>query len=262
MRRSRILFVTLLGSLSFFSCSMGPTYDYARDYEKAPDNVTYPFVVMPKVISLNVYWEWNEVVVSGLDLWTNGSLTQDEIVKAIDQDNFCSLIFYHQYSHGFSSYLGGPIFIGEDIRKDSVVSYECLYSFHNLLRNEYKVSHHLELYLFHILRQRIHVFDLDSSYRVLYFGDSLDVESDQILNHRAVETTLKFTEAGRGDTIVEQRPAHEFYLSKSVPVYTISFKTKPEKLKGYKPLKIDSNLFPLESPKYRALKAYEKALRE
>lgn len=262
MRRSKIFPAILLGSLFFFSCSMGPTYNYARNYETIPNNVTYPFVVMPSVISLNIYWEWNEFIVSGLNLWTNGTLTQNEIIKAINQDNFCSTVFYHHSPNRVSLNSNEPIFIGENIRNYSVVSYDCLYSFHNLLRNEYNVSHSLEMYLFYMLRQRIQVFDLDSAYRVLYFGDSLDIKSNQVFNHRAVKTTLKFKEVGRADTILETRPAYEFYLSKSVPVYSISFKTNSEKLKGYKPLKIDPTLLPLESPKYKALKASEEKLRQ
>ena len=91
------------------------------------------------------------------------------------------------------------------------------------------------------------VFDMDSLYRFVYNGDSIELKSPVMSNHSSIQDSVY---------------THEFYLRKDVPVLSFTVHTNANKFsENLNFLKIDPSLLPLESPKYKALKASEETLK-
>ena len=102
--------------------------------------------------------------------------------------------------------------------------------------------------------ERIHVF---------YAGDSLLIESSQVENHRRIEQNyLAITDDKGSLGTVMKGPIFEFYLPLNESVFSFTVHTNPKDLEGYKPLKLDPSILPLESPGYKKLREYEESLRK
>lgn len=55
-------------------------------------------------------------------------------------------------------------------------------------------------------------------------------------------------------------PFYEISLPASGAVRSLTIRTNPKNLEGYKPLKLDPSILPLESPGYKKLREYEESL--
>lgn len=250
-------FLIILFSFLVFSSCTRP-YEY-RPFALVVSDKNYR-VVIPENFNLDFYWEWNEIVVSGEKLSSKSTMNFDFVRGLVEKDAFCTTYVYPSQDGPYWNLA----FLGERIifTKDSMVNFECIYGMQNLLRGEYITYSILEQFFYTLFYRRTEVSDEDSAYRVIYWGDSLDLKSDQVYNHRATTQILKFRTISYSDTVYEERQVHEFYLHKSDWVYSLSFRTDTTLLKGYEPLKMDSMFLPLESPKYRALKVSEETLRK
>jgi hypothetical protein len=76
----------------------------------------------------------------------------------------------------------------------------------------------------------------------LYSGSELEVKGAS-LNTRNEESDL-----------------HVISFSSTEPRHTIILKKKESDLRGYKPLKLDPSILPLESPSYKKLREQEETL--
>lgn len=83
----------------------------------------------------------------------------------------------------------------------------------------------------------------DSVYKITYSGTELKVDGSSIKKFKTAD--------GK----------HVISFSTQVPRYTIVFKKEPSDLKGYKPLRLDPSILPLESPGYKKLREQEEALK-
>jgi len=244
-------FMIFVFSVAFFSsCSNAPQYlyDSSVSYNENP-------IIIPRAIKVEYFSIKGALRVDAFLPQMQRGKSIDSTLQMFEQDEFCKT----EYSiSGRNEILN----LGERFfRQGDSLVLQCIYYAPYLSTTTPAVN--LRSILRNIFMRRTEVFDEDSAYRVIYWGDSLGLKSDQVYNHQVTTQILKFhTEYNYRDTIYETRQVHEFYLRKSDPVYSISFRTNPEKLKGYKPLKIDPSLLPLESPKYKALKASEEKLRK
>ena len=53
---------------------------------------------------------------------------------------------------------------------------------------------------------------------------------------------------------------YEIAIPLEEPILSLTIRTNPNDLEGYKPLQLDSSILPLESPGYKKLREYEEFL--
>ena len=173
------------------------------------------------------YREWGILKVTGSSLWNEGhSMSQNEIVNLIKEDKFCA-----RFVLNVSETYAERIFLNDS----GEISFECLSNSYNLFEDEmYGMFGSLDN-----TKQKIPDYERDDfQVRLFYKGDSLDLNLPQ----------------QKKDSI------YELFFSLDAPVYTIAVRMNPNNLKGYKPLKLDPSILPLESPKYKALREYEESI--
>ncbi|MBO7551889.1 MAG: hypothetical protein J6T62_10280 [Fibrobacter sp.] len=107
----------------------------------------------------------------------------------------------------------------------------------------------------------------DSLYHVLYGGDSIQVVSGAYYNHKKVcaekdrdKCVFDKDFEKKRDRIHYGGPFYEISLPATGAVRSLTVRTNPKDLKGYKPLKIDPAILPLESPGYKKLREQEESL--
>ena len=107
----------------------------------------------------------------------------------------------------------------------------------------------------------------DSVYRVLYSGDSMQVVAGTYYNHKKV-CAVKNRNICFFDKVFEELryrmyydgPFYEISLPATGAVRSLTIRTNPKDLEGYRPLKLDPSILPLESPGYKKLREQEEAL--
>ena len=107
----------------------------------------------------------------------------------------------------------------------------------------------------------------DSAYRILYGGYSAQVVAGTYYNHRMVcaekdrnKCVFDKDFEKKRDRIYYGGPFYEISLPATGAVRSLTVRTNPKDLKGYKPLKLDPAILPLESPGYKKLREQEEAL--
>lgn len=107
----------------------------------------------------------------------------------------------------------------------------------------------------------------DSLYYVLYGGNKMLLQSEEILHHRLICQEKKIDFCPLDERFEQQRDNIYFrgpFYGLTIPVnrsfYSITKFTDPKDLEGYKPLKLDPSILPLESPGYKKLREQEEAL--
>lgn len=107
----------------------------------------------------------------------------------------------------------------------------------------------------------------DSLYHVLYGGDSIQVVSGTYYNHKKVCAEKERKKCNFGADFEKKKeyididgPFYEISLPATGAVRSLTVRTNPKDLKGYKPLKLDPAILPLESPRYKKLREQEEAL--
>ncbi|NLG38775.1 MAG: hypothetical protein GX545_02485 [Fibrobacter sp.] len=182
-----------------------------------------------EILQMDAYWEWGILQIKGSHVWSGGRIiSEDEVVNSINEDQFCA------------RYVGGEgkNIYGERIFIDSSgqLSFECSIGFENIFE-DYRGGA-FQIFIQLLDHQFDFVQDAGTQYRFSYMGDSLNLNVPQ-----------KRTGAG-----------YEFFFAKNAPVLSITMRTDLDNLNDYKPLKINPKRLPLESPKYKALKASERQL--
>ena len=201
----------------------------------------------PLKTEVDIYWEWGLIVVKSVDLQTNGSLN---LVKFFNthQENSGDALF------GCVNQLGKRVYFD----KDANLNGECLYDF---IPNKYHFQSRYGRF-FQPFFNRNFVFDVgNDAFRVFYAGDSLLIEPGQVRNHKRIEQNYLAVKDEQGrirETL--QGPIYEFDIPLNEPVFSFIVRTNPKDLKGYKPLKLDPSIFPLESPGYKKLREQEEKL--
>jgi hypothetical protein len=187
-------------------------------------------------LKVDYYWEFGLLKITGSNPFYNGKqFTIDEIVNYVKTDSFC-----YNFVIPRKEFVGERFFLDESRR----LNFECTYFFNDFFESQRKT----ELFLIgSILHRNADVFDMDSLYRFVYNGDSIELKSPVMSNHSSIQDSVY---------------THEFYLRKDVPVLSFTVHTNANKFsENLNFLKIDPSLLPLESLKYKALKASEETLK-
>ena len=107
----------------------------------------------------------------------------------------------------------------------------------------------------------------DSAYRILYGGDSVQIVAGTYYKHRMVcaekdrdRCVFDKDFEKKRDRMYYGGPFYEISLPATGAVRSLTIRTDPKDLEGYKPLKLDPSILPLESPGYKRLREYEEAL--
>lgn len=107
----------------------------------------------------------------------------------------------------------------------------------------------------------------DSAYRILYGGDSVQIVAGTYYKHRMVcaekdrdRCVFDKDFEKKRDRMYYGGPFYEISLPATGAVRSLTIRTDPKDLEGYKPLKLDPSILPFESPGYKRLREYEEAL--
>lgn len=107
----------------------------------------------------------------------------------------------------------------------------------------------------------------DSLYYVLYGGDEISFLPEENLRSRLICQEEKIDSCRLDEKFEKQRdiihfkgPFYELTIPANRSFYSTTIMTDPKKINGYKPIKIDPFILPLESPGYKRLRKQEEAL--
>jgi len=196
--------------------------------------------------TVDLFWEWGELKISGTALHVKKALSLDSLNFLMSEDRFCSSFYDIK-----GKYLGSRFFLSDD----SLLSYECLYAFAYVSKTGFVTKDFLENTFNYTFMRRTEIFDQDSVYRVVYWGDSLKLKSKELYGHRLTSQTLKFYPSYVvTDTMYGTKKVHEFYLIKAGSTHSVVVETDSSLFRGKKLLNVDSSVLLLESPKYKALR--------
>ncbi|MCQ2122960.1 MAG: hypothetical protein MJZ25_02120 [Fibrobacter sp.] len=242
MTNRLFLVLVALGSVLLVSCApSSPNLFEIGMQSLFPKNSGIEFGTM----RLDYYREWNEIVLVGTDVRVKDTSREDEILDlAIEKakvDSFCKENVFNEFSFSNASLYGDPLFIGEKIEQDSNFTVTCLYSHYDMPIHGYSNQFELQDWIKFLTRRQSQLFDQDSVYRIVYWGDSVYVESSQIKEHRS------------NSTFAEGTVVHEFYISKSEPVISIVAKHES----SFPVVKRRAGNLLVESPRYKELKKRE-----
>jgi len=200
----------------------------------------------PVKTEVNIYWEWGLIVVKSIDLQTDESLNLVEFFNTY-QDNSGDALF------GCVNQLGKRVYLDKETNWNG----ECLYDF---IPNKYHFQSRYGRFFLPFFNRQF-VFDVgEDTFRVFYAGDSLFVEPGQVRNHKKLKQNYLAVKDEQGrvrETL--QGSIYEFDVPLNEPVFSLTVRTNPKDLKGYKPLKLDPAILPLESPGYKKLREQEKS---
>ena len=193
--------------------------------------------------------EWGLFRITAFNLYGKGSQTLTEN-SAIDLEQTCLNLFV-------KSPLGARLF---DDAPEGKPTLEC-FSIGRTVNSRFQDDYFLRS----IFEKDIKWVKKDSVYHVLYGGDSLMIESKFILDHKQVchEKDIKkclLEKDFDGKKIYFEGPFYEVLIPADQRVYSFVIRTNPKDLEGYKPLKLDPSILPLESPGYKKLREQEEAL--
>lgn len=174
------------------------------------------------------YPEWGLRRIVGTAVFQKGSVSSDrEIRSLLNNDVFC----YNMVS-GVRGFFAERIFLNER----GEVSLECLGIANNPF---YYEDHGSFIYVLNNkARTRLEYKKEKTLFRVTYSGAKLDLNVPQ----------------QKRDSL------YEFIFPVNASLYSLTLRTNPQDLKGYKPLKLDPAILPLESPGYKRLREQEEAL--
>ena len=191
-------------------------------------------VLNSEYVQLDIYMDVGLVKFQSKHLYALSGTPQESIVDAVQADRLC----------GRTGPYRDLAWIGCKIEMDEIESAmlnsSCLlFVDHFYLEKNSSFIETLE----HLFRGRKFEITRDESwYNILYSGSELEVTGTS-LNMRNEGTDL-----------------HVISFSSTEPRHTIILKKKESDLHGYKPLKLDPSILPLESPGYKKLCEREEAL--
>lgn len=226
-------------------------------------NQTYPshiplifgkgYFFMPEKTTLTFFWEWGEIVLQGFSLFTQKNDDAEKIVQESIKKRSDYVVCEEDV---------GGVLLGERVYQPSDfpnLNVECLYQMRLKLRLDFDA---LDDFFRTAFDRLCFVRIIDDKVHFYYEGDSLLADNSPDVVHRK----LKIDESEKiKQLFIEKYPFYqektfhyEFVFRDDVPFFSISVQTDPEKLKGYKPLRLDSSILPLESPGYKKLLEEEK----
>lgn len=242
--------ICLLCILFIVGCSVKP--ELGDWFFKAPNPFFEKKLLIPEQVTFNIYSEIGLLQVLKKHIYRLPNVDLDLLVKSALHEggrqedgsyipNFCRN----------SSLIGGRIFASDE--KTDVVDAECLYE-----QNESNMIGLMSVFF----DNSFFVEEKDDCLLVRYIGDSLHIESSNMYGHKKLKEKYVVTKDNEGKTKkVESGSIYEFYLKTNSFVYSVTFYTSLEKLREYKPLRLDPSILPLESPGYKKLREQEEALK-
>ena len=225
--------LAILFTLILFSCYSGNGRDflYGTGGRDALDDV-----LNSEYVQLNIYMDVGLIEFKSIHLYVLNGAPQESIVDAVQTDKLCGRIGLFRDQ----SWIGCKIEL--DKKESAMLNSVCLlFVDHFYLDKNSSFVETLE----HLFRGRkIEITRNESWYNILYSGSEMEVDG----------TLLNIHDEGVN--------LHEISFSSTVPRHTIILKKKESDLRGYKPLKLDPSILPLESPGYKKLREYEESLRK
>ncbi|WP_458449047.1 hypothetical protein [Fibrobacter sp.] len=207
--------------------------------------------LIPEEKTFYVYAELNVLRVISSSLREVGNIDKEALVFSLSNPSGRVDDHYNPFFCPAGA-LGDRLFV-TDLENVSL-SAECIYHMRGLSS--------LEGVLQDALMRQVEMDTIDDRIHIFYAGDSLLIESGQVENHRRIKQNYLALKDDRGKReCVMKGPIYEFYLPLNKPYYSFVVRTDPKDLKGYKPLKLDPSILPLESPGYKKLREQEQALR-
>ena len=191
-------------------------------------------VLNSEYVQLDIYMDVGLVKFQSKHLYALSGAPQESIVDAVQADKLCG----RTGPYRDLAWIGCKIEMDEI--ESSMLNSSCLlFVDHFYLEKNSSFIETLE----HLFRGRKFEITRDESwYNILYSGSELEVTGTS-LNMRNEGTDL-----------------HVISFSSTEPRHTIILKKKESDLRGYKPLKLDPSILPLESPGYKKLREQEEAL--
>lgn len=191
-------------------------------------------VLNSEYVQLDIYMDVGLVKFQSKHLYALSGAPQESIVDAVQADRLCG----RTGPYRDLAWIGCKIEMDEI--ESSMLNSSCLlFVDHFYLEKNSSFIETLE----HLFRGRKFEITRDESwYNILYSGSELEVTGTS-LNMRNEGTDL-----------------HVISFSSTEPRHTIILKKKESDLRGYKPLKLDPSILPLESPGYKKLREQEEAL--
>lgn len=215
------------------ACASNPFYNtYIFDHFSLEQKIVYA-----EKINVDIFWEWRLFRVVGHNLYAKKGF-ENNVDKMMATEKFCG-------SNSEILIIGSRLYLN-----NNQLTVECLYE---LRGNDKLVNRDFNSLLSNVLEKRTTFVVYEGKSRIIHFGDSLNIIKDNNSEYHQ----LSQKEYRIKEVFDEQGPIYELSFKLNDPVYSFSFITDPQKYNGYKPLKIDSNLLPLESPMYKALKQAE-----
>ena len=191
-------------------------------------------VLNSEYVQLDIYMDVGLVKFQSKHLYALSGAPQESIVDAVQADRLCG----RTGPYRDLAWIGCKIEMDE-IESSTLNSSCLLFVDHFYLEKNSSFIETLE----HLFRGRKFEITRDESwYNILYSGSELEVTGTS-LNMRNEGTDL-----------------HVISFSSTEPRHTIILKKKESDLRGYKPLKLDPSILPLESPGYKKLREQEEAL--
>lgn len=184
-------------------------------------------------VTVKYFWEFGIVKIAGSDLYVKNDNQDEKIENAIKRGTFCKNYFD-----------AARKFISERIYLDSLgeQTFECVFA----IKEYSEIRRRYLLDITNVLRlQDMDALVSDSSYIFLYRGDSLQIFSPELQSHNSIKDSVYL---------------YRFELKKNPIVTSYSAEKTSSQFEGYKPLKLDPSILPLESPGYKKLREYEETL--
>ncbi|WP_173467565.1 hypothetical protein [Fibrobacter succinogenes] len=224
-------FLPILFTFLLLSCYSGNGRDflYGSGGSEALEDV-----LNSEYVQLDIYMDVGLVKFQSKHLYALSGAPQESIVEAVQADRLCG----RTGPYRDLAWIGCKIEMDEI--ESSILNSSCLlFVDHFYLEKNSSFIETLE----HLFRGRKFEITRDESwYNILYSGSELEV-TGTLLNMRNEGTDL-----------------HVISFSSTEPRHTIILKKKESDLHGYKPLKLDPSILPLESPGYKKLREQENAL--
>lgn len=215
-------------------------------------------LVVPEKTTLNIYWDIGEAQLLGYGLQVREpDENTNVVVDAIMRTSADSLPF-----SDFCPNDKHQIILGERIFNSiegGLLNAECLYEMSSRSKNNSKMIAAFFSQAIH--RRWVLTSVVNNKFHVYYIGDKVQIVQDSNFVHRKLndeEKDFVCAELFSYPNSLCSENAYEFVFPLDASVYSITVQNNLGW--GYKPLKLDPSILPLESPGYKKLREYEESL--
>jgi hypothetical protein len=238
--------IALMFILLFCGCAKKPV---SGEWLHSRLSSEEPFLI-PEKQTIDVYAEWNMLRLVCSSLRMIGNIDKEALVYSFGQASRNKDGLYNP-----SFCLQRSVLLGEKLfdsnQNHEGLDAECVYEMTPLTLGNVMSA---------VFGRNIVLDTTDENVRVFYAGDSLLIEHGQVRNHKRIKQNYLAVkdEQGRIRETLQGR-IYEFDIPLNEPVFSLTVRTDSKDFKGYKPLKLDSSILPLESPGYKKLREQEKS---